>query len=73
MATKYRKFLLFYSFTENGSMANDWAKINADGGPAGRRRPSYKEAATLLKRSLHSKEKTKARQDIKVIHLYDLL
>ena len=73
MTTKYKKYLLYYEFTEGGAKANDWAKVNASGGSTGRRRPSYKEATTLLKRSLHSKEKTKGRQEIKVIHLYDLL
>jgi len=49
---KLRKILLHYSFRQHNEEKKGWAYINSI------KRPSYKEATALLKRSLHSKPAT---------------
>lgn len=62
---KLRKILLCYTYREHDQEKTGWHDIHSQ------KRPNYKEAMTLLKRSLHSKEATKTREVIKVKDLYD--
>ena len=62
---KLRKILLCYTYREHDQDKTGWEYVYSE------KRPSYKEATTLLKRHLHRKEATKEREILKVKHLYD--